>query len=118
MAAIESMRLLNFLYILLWLSINADFFNMLSNQANSFNILDFYNLNLPLETQIYIFLAFLIAFGIKIPMWPVRPWLPDACRSAILWIRHAVLLKVGGYGLIRFLCPPHRMQVFILAAAY
>ncbi len=50
----------------------------LSMQTSSFFIYDFYGLDLPLSVQIYLFIAFLIAFGIKIPMWPVHTWLPDA----------------------------------------
>ena len=50
----------------------------LSMQTSSFFIYDFYGLDLPLSVQIYLFIPFLIAFGIKIPMWPVRTWLPDA----------------------------------------
>mgnify|MGYP001254301446 CR=1 FL=1 len=80
----------------------------LSIQANSFSILDMYNLNLPLNTQILLFISFLIAFGIKTPMWPVHTWLPDAHVEAPTTgsvILAGVLLKVGGYGMIRFLLP-------------
>ena len=80
----------------------------LSFKSGSFYILDFYKLTLNLDTQILIFLAFMVAFGIKIPMWPVHTWLPDAhveAPSSGSVILAAVLLKVGGYGMIRFLLP-------------
>ena len=80
----------------------------LSFKSGSFYILDFYNVRLNLDTQILIFLAFMISFGIKIPMWPIHTWLPDAhveAPSSGSVILAAVLLKVGGYGMIRFLLP-------------
>ncbi|MBH44056.1 MAG: NADH-quinone oxidoreductase subunit M [Gammaproteobacteria bacterium] len=80
----------------------------LSIQADSFSILDMYSLNLSLSTQIFLFISFLIAFGIKTPMWPVHTWLPDAHVEAPTTgsvILAGVLLKVGGYGMIRFLLP-------------
>lgn len=77
-------------------------------QAGSFSILDFHKLPLGMTEQILIFFAFLIAFAVKIPMWPVHTWLPDAHVEAPTGgsvILAAIMLKMGGYGLIRFSLP-------------
>lgn len=47
-------------------------------QTNSFNIFTWYNAPIPLNVQIWLFIAFLTAFAVKVPMWPVHTWLPDA----------------------------------------
>ncbi|APZ43854.1 NADH-quinone oxidoreductase subunit M [Acidihalobacter ferrooxydans] len=76
--------------------------------SGSFSILDFQRLHLGMTAQILIFLAFLGAFAVKIPMWPVHTWLPDAHVEAPTGgsvILAAVMLKIGGYGFLRFALP-------------
>jgi NADH-quinone oxidoreductase subunit M len=77
-------------------------------QAGSFAIEDWYGLRLPLEAQILIFIAFLMAFAVKVPMWPVHTWLPDAHVEAPTGgsvILAAIMLKIGAYGFLRFSLP-------------
>jgi NADH-quinone oxidoreductase subunit M len=76
--------------------------------SGSFNILDLHSLPLPLDVQKLIFIAFFLAFAVKIPMWPVHTWLPDAHVEAPTGgsvILAAIMLKMGGYGFIRFSLP-------------
>jgi NADH-quinone oxidoreductase subunit M len=77
-------------------------------KAGSYSILAFHQLQLSQTEQTLIFLAFLAAFAVKVPMWPVHTWLPDAHVEAPAGgsvILAAVLLKMGGYGFIRFSLP-------------
>ena len=77
-------------------------------QSGKFGILDFHTLGLSQSEQALIFFAFLIAFAVKVPMWPVHTWLPDAHVEAPTGgsvILAAIMLKMGGYGFLRFSLP-------------
>ena len=80
----------------------------LYSEAGSFAVLDLHALPLGLTAQTLVFLAFLAAFAVKVPMWPVHTWLPDAHVEAPTGgsvILAAIMLKLGGYGLVRFSLP-------------
>jgi len=76
--------------------------------GGSFAILDWHQLPLALGVQILLFFGFLLAFAVKVPMWPVHTWLPDAHVEAPTGgsvVLAAIMLKLGAYGFVRFTLP-------------
>jgi NADH-quinone oxidoreductase subunit M len=93
------------------------FMNIEAGNPATFSILELYNLNLAPNAQFWLFAAFCLAFAIKVPMFPVHTWLPDAhtqAPTAGSVILAGVLLKMGTYGFLRFAMPlfPNAVQQF------
>jgi len=91
--------------------------------GGSFGIQDWHQMPIPMVQQKWIFLAFLAAFAVKVPMWPVHTWLPDAHVEAPTGgsiVLAAIALKLGAYGFLRFSLPiapdaSHEFSWLILA---
>ena len=90
--------------------------------GNSFDILTWHKLPLSMTEQVLIFFAFFMAFAVKVPMWPVHTWLPDAHVEAPTGgsvVLAAIMLKLGAYGFLRFSLPiapdaSHNLAPFII----
>jgi NADH-quinone oxidoreductase subunit M len=77
-------------------------------QSGTWSIIEWHQFPLALSVQKWLFLGFLAAFSVKVPMWPVHTWLPDAHVEAPTGgsvILAAIMLKIGGYGFVRFSLP-------------
>jgi len=112
-----------FLYTLLGSLLMLAAFIYLYQQTNgSFEILDFHKVPLAMAPQVLVFLAMFMSFAVKVPMWPVHTWLPDAHVEAPTGgsvILAAITLKIGGYGFLRFNLPiapdaSHLLDTFMI----
>jgi len=76
--------------------------------GGSFDLFGWHRLPIPLAAQVLLFFAFFAAFSVKVPMWPVHTWLPDAHVEAPTGgsvVLAAIMLKLGAYGFVRFSLP-------------
>ena len=97
-----------FLYTFLGSVLMLVAFIYLYGLTGSFDLFGFMNVPLSMTAQQLIFIAFLLAFAVKVPMWPVHTWLPDAHVEAPTGgsvILAAIMLKMGGYGFVRLSLP-------------
>jgi NADH-quinone oxidoreductase subunit M len=91
--------------------------------SGTFEILQWHQVKLSMNEQILLFIAFFMAFAVKVPMWPVHTWLPDAHVEAPTGgsvVLAAIMLKLGAYGFLRFSLPiapdaSHSLSAFIIA---
>ena len=91
--------------------------------GGSFDLLAWHRLPLALDVQVLLFFAFFLAFAVKVPMWPVHTWLPDAHVEAPTGgsvVLAAIMLKLGAYGFLRFSLPitpdaSHKWAWFVVA---
>ncbi|MHA6913841.1 NADH-quinone oxidoreductase subunit M [Ralstonia pseudosolanacearum] len=91
--------------------------------SGTFEILQWHQLKLSMNEQILLFIAFFLAFAVKVPMWPVHTWLPDAHVEAPTGgsvVLAAIMLKLGAYGFLRFSLPiapdaSHSLSAFVIA---
>ena len=96
---------------------------MYQSSGGSFDIFAWQRMPIGMTAQVLLFLAFLAAFAVKVPMWPVHTWLPDAhveAPTAGSVVLAAIMLKLGAYGFVRFSLPiapdaAHHLAGFVIA---